>query len=219
MAFATGYEAGEATQADRFESAVRSPAARDAFLRGFLASAPVPLLLPLRWGLKDYELHRRHVLHTLDRLPALAEEEAPLFVLAHVIAPHPPFVFEEDGQMPDGPQEAFALVDADAWKAVTGESASEYRRRYVAQLRYVNRRTLETLDAIRRRQRRPTLVLVQGDHGPGSEVDLRLEDTNHQERMAILSAFCFPGRGLRPPVSLHHSGELLPRGAGAVLRP
>lgn len=193
VAFATGYDAAEATGADRFESGVRGAVAHDAFLRGFLASAPVPLLLPLR-QLSDYELHRRHILYTLDRLPALAAEEDPLFVLAHVVAPHPPFVFEEDGRVPAGPRRAFALGDADGWRATTGQPASEYRRRYLAQLRYINRRTLETIDAIRRRERRPTVVLVQGDHGPGSEVDLRLDDTNHLERMAILSAFCFPDR-------------------------
>ena len=94
VAFSSGYGVAEARSADRFESLADSEAPR-AFWRGFLASTPVPDLVSLPALVSaGEELHRRGVLYTFDRLGPLAKSPGPLFVLAHVIAPHPPFVFD-----------------------------------------------------------------------------------------------------------------------------
>ena len=49
------------------------------------------------------------------------------------------------------------------------------------------------------------MILVQADHGPGSELDRNsAERTNLRERLSILSAYCFPDRdfaGLYPGIS------------------
>ena len=100
-----------ATRSSRFERLrcgggalgrpIRVPGGRRsalAFWRGFLASTPVPDLVTLpALAVAGEERHRRGVLYTFDRLGPLARSPGPLFVLAHVVAPHPPFVFDARG--------------------------------------------------------------------------------------------------------------------------
>ena len=54
---------------------------------------------PLRFGLQQlqYELQRQRITYQFKNLPAAAEGNAPRFIFAHIIAPHPPFVFQADG--------------------------------------------------------------------------------------------------------------------------
>ena len=193
VAFSSGYGVAEARSADRFESLADSEAPRE-FWRGFLASTPVPDLVSLpALVAAGEELHRRGVLYTFDRLGPLARFPGPLFVLAHVIAPHPPFVFDARGRLPPGPRASFTLSDGEAWRANNRKVGEDYRRAYVAQLQFVNSRTLEAVGAIQAEASRPVVILVQGDHGPGSELDRdSAERTNLRERLAILSAYCFP---------------------------
>jgi hypothetical protein len=193
VAFSSGYGVAEARSADRFESLADSEAPLE-FWRGFLASTPVPDLVSLpALVAAGEELHRRGVLYTFDRLGPLARFPGPLFVLAHVIAPHPPFVFDARGRLPPGPRASFTLSDGEAWRANNRKVGEDYRRAYVAQLQFVNSRTLEAVGAIQAEASRPVVILVQGDHGPGSELDRdSAERTNLRERLAILSAYCFP---------------------------
>ncbi len=195
VAFATGYPAAELRSADRWETPDRGLAS-DPFLQAFVGLTPAEPLLRLSSRTNPYERHRRQVLFTLESCPALAAERAPLFVVAHVVAPHPPFVFDPDGNLPADVRtdRLFSLVDGDHLHGGRVLSPAEYRRLYVDQLRFVNRKVLELLDGIDARASRPVAVLLQSDHGPGSA--LRWEEperTDLKERLAILGAYRLPG--------------------------
>jgi len=195
VAFSSGYGAAEARSADQFESLERSDAQLELW-RGFLASTPVPDLFPLPTPVAaGEERHRRGVLYTFGRLGPLARSAGPIFVLAHVVVPHPPFVFDAQGGLPPGPRASFTLADGDAWRANNRKAPEDYRRAYVPQLQFVNSLTLEAVGAIQAEASRPVVILVQADHGPGSALDRdSVERTNLRERLAILSAYCFPDR-------------------------
>lgn len=137
-----------------------------------------------------YDTHRRHVLFTFDKMRETPALDGNYFVYAHIIAPHPPFVFNEEGQVikQDTP---FTLNDANYY--MREHSQRNYIAGYRRQIQYVNTLVLETVDAILSRSTTPPIIILQGDHGPGAYLHWgSLENTLPAERFGILNAYYFP---------------------------
>lgn len=136
-----------------------------------------------------YAEHRERLLGAFGYLSTTAEElPYPKFVFAHIIAPHPPFVFGPKGE-PRQPDRPFTLGDATDFRG----GAAAYRQGYADQARFINRKTLEAVDAIRKDASRPAVIVVMGDHGPRSETNWRSrQKTNVQEAFANLLAVSYP---------------------------
>src|SRR5205823_5251857 len=63
-----------------------------------LSRTPLVQFLPSP-GLRDaYTWARERILFLLETVPQIARRAEPTFTFAHVLAPHPPFVFGEDGE-------------------------------------------------------------------------------------------------------------------------
>jgi hypothetical protein len=140
-------------------------------------------------GISDlsYETHRRLILHNFERLPEVAAIPGPKFVFTHIIAPHPPYVFDRDGNPLDPPY-AFTLSDQ-----MTSDVAVS-RAGYLEQLEFINRKILETVDAILVNSETPPIIIIQGDHGPGTRTNYdSAADTCLYERYSILNAYYLPG--------------------------
>jgi hypothetical protein len=137
-----------------------------------------------------YDTHRRHILFTFDKLQEVSALDGDYFVYAHIIAPHPPFVFNEVGEVL--PQDTpFTLNDANYY--MRDHSQKNYIAGYRRQVQYINRLILETVDAILSRSTTPPVILLQGDHGPGAYLHWgSLENTLPAERFGILNAYYFP---------------------------
>lgn len=136
-----------------------------------------------------YDTHRRHILFAFDRLQQVPELDGDYFVYAHIIAPHPPFVFDEEGDVitHDTP---FTLNDANYY--MRDHSQKSYIAGYRRQIQYVNRLLLGTVDAILQRSTTPPIIILQGDHGPGGYLHWgSLENTLPAERFGILNAYYF----------------------------
>src|SRR5271156_6353806 len=68
--------------------------------------------IPHRW--KDqYTLARQRILYLLDQLPEVARNPAPTFTLAHILCPHLPFIFDENGEDVSKRNVGFTLVGND----------------------------------------------------------------------------------------------------------
>jgi hypothetical protein len=150
------------------------------------------------------ESYRRHAHYQFDRLARLAsiDSPAPQFVLAHVSLPHPPYVFDAEGNP----------------VTASEERARSESRNYIEQLEYTNSRILELLDRL---LDTPTgdepVILLQADEGPYPVVFERdqaafdwREATTEQlrQKYAILNAFHLPGADaseLYPSISLVNS--------------
>ena len=92
----------------------------------------------------------RFQLNTLDDL-ATEPESGPVFVFAHVLLPHPPYVFARDG--------SFVPDEVDATR-----SQSEG---YADQLVYVNQRIDELIDRLLARPAaEQPIIIIQADEGP-----------------------------------------------------
>jgi hypothetical protein len=135
-----------------------------------------------------YATHRVFTLDALDQLSRMPDLDGPKFVFAHIIAPHPPFVLDSQGNhiSPDYPY-------------VTGDGASfvsdreYYKQGYIGQVEYLNKRILAVVEDILGKSKQQPVILIQGDHGPG----LLLMSGDHPnaclwERASILNVYYLP---------------------------
>ena len=186
VAFATGYFSTEARSADVFLS---PGIALNEFENVLFTSTPFPEVLDILGKKTQERLHRKRILYILDHLADPLELDAPVFVLAHVVAPHPPFVFGADGEPATYPGK-YTLADGDDLVGTRGIEKEDYRRLYRDQLQYLNGQVISGLRRLLSEARNPLVIIIQGDHGPGS--GLVWEDgeaTDLWERLSILNAY------------------------------
>jgi hypothetical protein len=122
-------------------------------------------ILPVR--AQTFVPHRERTRAVLSALGDYAPGPRPRFVLAHVLLPHPPFVFDAEGRDVVPPR-LFTLSDGSQFSG----DAEEFRAGYAAQARFV----LATLEKLLRRWSalpRPPIVIVNGDHGSGLGFNMR----------------------------------------------
>ncbi len=105
--------------------------------------------------------HRARTRELLASLEDFQPGPRPRYVLAHVLVPHPPFVFDASGQ-PQTPPGLFTVADGNGFAG----SRDEYRAGYAAQARFALA-TIEHLAERLGRLPRPPILIVNGDHGSG----------------------------------------------------
>lgn len=139
----------------------------------------------------SYPAHRERVTFTFEELAKLPERPGPKFVFAHILSPHPPFVFTAGGE-PVDPDQPYSINDGDDYDG----KWEEYARGYPQQVQFVNRMLQETIEAILERSSQPPVIILQGDHGPGGLLDWDAPERSClRERTAILNAYYLPGQG------------------------
>jgi hypothetical protein len=128
------------------------------------------------------------------------EKEVPLikrpkFVFAHIVAPHPPFIFDQKG--PVTPDELLFLQGADTFQG----SIDEYKQGYISDLMYVNQRIIKSIDGILANSKTPPIIIIQADHGPDAYMNWTTGiSTCLKERFSILNAYYFPNQSpIQPP--------------------
>jgi hypothetical protein len=181
-AFSTGHSPTEITSADSYLSPPWSP---NSFHNELINTTPLTLLRKTQ-----YDLHRERILYTFDHLADATQLDSPVFVFAHIIAPHPPFVFGASGEAVQ-PDRQFTLFDGSDFLLVS--TREEYVRGYRDQLTFISARLREAVAEIMERSPEPPIIVLQADHGPGSMLDWDSpQDSNLRERMAIFNALYFP---------------------------
>jgi hypothetical protein len=158
----------------------------------FLLSSTLLGVAVESWGIDlpvmSYELHRKYVLFALEKLREVPTMPGPKFVFAHIMLPHPPFIFDRDGNFlpPDGP---YVMWDASLFPG----STEEYQHGYTEQVTFLNKQLVETISDILARSATPPIIILQGDHGPGSYFNMEEpKNTCLKERYSILDAYYFP---------------------------
>jgi hypothetical protein len=125
----------------------------------------------------------RRVSCELAQLAGAADRARPSFVFAHVLAPHPPFVFGPRGEW---------LPETDAIPAA-GVNQWADRGKYVDEIRAVNDGLRAAVRRILNRRDRPAVVILQGDHGPASMDQWDVPtDAFLRERLTIFNAYLAP---------------------------
>jgi hypothetical protein len=145
-----------------------------------------------RWLLG--QVARRHHRETIQcQLSALRDRpgsKAPQFIFAHIPAPHPPFVFDVSGR-PVSDGTLFSFADTDKYDG----APSRYRKEYRSQAEFILTRLLDGLEGRIRDSPSPPIVIIQGDHGPGADLNWDAPTSQAvRERMAIMLSVYVPAR-------------------------
>jgi hypothetical protein len=187
VTFATGYSPTEIEDADHYFSPDWT---LSEFQNHLLNTTPIPFLM--RPFLSQFDLHRRRISYTLGKLPLLNEVPGPKFVFAHISCPHPPFVFGPNGEPVDRDW-PFSFSDGDHFFE-SGGTLDQYRLGYRNQIQFVSREILKAIDGILANSNEPPVIILQGDHGPGSGLHWEsLAETDIRERFSILNSYILPG--------------------------
>jgi hypothetical protein len=144
-----------------------------------------------------YALHRQLTLYTFDTLGEIAAQHSPKFVFVHVLAPHPPFLFGEDGEDTSPRELPYFSTDGSYYQDYYGLTA-DYLRGYRRQCTFISKLAERAIDDILKNSPEPPIIIVQGDHGPGSRWNCNSSDprdSDLKERMSILNAYYLPGAG------------------------
>jgi hypothetical protein len=116
------------------------------------------------------EVDRGITLYTLSELPVVAKLRSPKFVFAHILLPHPPYVFG-----PNGEEGKFSDYD----------DINHYYLGYRDQILFANKSILTILDAILSQSKGNAFIVLEGDHGI-------VEYKDGTEHMKNLSTYYFP---------------------------
>ncbi len=133
------------------------------------------------------EHYRERTSLALETLPALPEMDlgGPKFVFAHIIPPHSPFVFAEDGS---------PVADSSFLNKRGEYSPAQYAAGYTMQTTFINNEMLRILREIISKSERPPVIILQGDHGPWF-LDI-------ENGLTILNAYYLPGRAAAIPETI-----------------
>jgi hypothetical protein len=148
-----------------------------------LPLAPVNMVASEPWF--DYRRQNWHrVRRQVEDVIRLAREPGPKFVFLHVLVPHPPYVFDRDGNYVTQDQEQRRTF------------AENYRNQVLAANAMIRR----LVDGIQRQSAAPPVIIVQGDEGPfppgtaRDTFDWRTADPGLLRiRSGILNALYLPG--------------------------
>jgi len=138
--------------------------------------------------LLNYETHRRLLKFQFDALANSVDIEGKKFVFTHIWAPHPPFVFDENGNPIDS-NRPYSGNDSNAFWG----GNEEYISGYIGETTYINAQIRNTVNVILERSKTPPIIIIQGDHGPGLYTSfINVEETCFEDRFSILNAYYFP---------------------------
>jgi hypothetical protein len=158
------------------------PYVLDEFNRVLLEStALAPLIRPY---VKSHA--RNRILYNFEKLKEVPEIPEPTFTFAHLIIPHQPYLFDRHGN------------PVYLGRFEMGGNVWKYKKAYLDQLIYANKKVEEVVDAILRKSKTPPIIVIQSDHGPSSTRGWdNPSDRLLNERMGILNAYYLPARGKR----------------------
>ncbi len=155
----------------------------------FTVLPELPLASRLRWDRGQCQ----RVARQIERIKAIGSGPKPIYLFAHILVPHGPYVFTPDG-------------DCLSYEESVRRGP---QRGYVEQVAYANTIIEDIVTALQADDRRPSVILIQADEGPMPE---RNHSTPWQQASAeelriktgILNAYHFPNGDyseLRPDIT------------------
>lgn len=117
---------------------------------------------------------RDRILSTFERLADIPDMKGPIFTFAHLLTPHPPYVFGRKGE-----KITRALLSTE-W---------EPKERYLDELIFLNKKLTVLVEQLLSKSKNPPIIILQGDHGPW------FSDSSFKHKSGILNAYYFPGDG------------------------
>ena len=129
------------------------------------------------------------ILFAFDKVEEIASIEGSTFTFAHIISPHPPYLFDRNGNILHQQSKDIGIFKL--WKQ---------KNLYTEQLLYINKRTLTMVDVLLSKSKIDPIVVIQSDHG-STTLDQFFTDLDDltsdqlEERLEILNVYHLPNGG------------------------
>ena len=95
--------------------------------------------------------HKKSVLYAFDKIPKLDNIEGPKFVTSHIVSPHPPYFFDENGK---------ELIN----NSIRMNNEWNNKNQYLGQIRFLNKKMEVLIDDLLNKSKN-TVIIIQSDHG------------------------------------------------------
>ncbi len=145
------------------------------------------VLRPFLRELDIYGLMRKRILNTFTKIPQMARMRESTFTFAHLVTPHPPYLFDRNGR-------PVPKSELDFQGSVWAEKTL-----YINQLIYINSIVKEMVNDILSKSKNTPIIILQADHGTASLYDYSTTkgwtqptDSMLKERFRILNAYLLP---------------------------
>jgi hypothetical protein len=179
IVFASG---SETTAYNRYADIVlKPPQDITEFERTLIYNTPFPVIQDFlvqhkvfdedTFGVWYFSEWRQRILFILDGLKNVPETHSPKFVFAHIIDPHPPYVFNREGGSTIKKNEIEAHVD---------------------ELIHLNNGIRNIINEILSKSGKKPIIIIQGDHGFTPDSRTYPEKVFLQSRFSILNAYYLP---------------------------
>ena len=214
ITFNTGELYSSITTADRHYSPFSGAYYNSFYINMLINLTPLPVILRAA-GLNPFlffdaaDNHRRLVMmpfEKIDEIMAEAETNGPVFACLWIDSPHPPFVFDENGNPIAAMKKGAAAIDR--WAIESEEDRADYIKNYGNQLAFITKKTTALIDKIIKNSKRPPVIILQSDHGPASRFEFETVPTDaltFKERFSILNAYYLGGAAATAETGLHPS--------------
>ncbi|MFH0829379.1 MAG: hypothetical protein V1907_04355 [Candidatus Kerfeldbacteria bacterium] len=161
-------------------------------------TTPIPTLLESVHLATQTGLFRNRVSYPLKHLADHAGDSGPQLIFSHIICPHPPFVFDENGN-PVYMENFPCLADGSVC-VITDKDRQIYYTGYRQQVTFISNAILKVIDDILQLSSTPPIIILQSDHGPGMQWIMNdVGATNLQERVPNFIALYLPGESTVRP--------------------
>jgi hypothetical protein len=192
VAFSSGNTSTEMRHVDKYINTVSGPTA---FHQLLFFNTPLPFIVGRIWKerFNAAAIRVQKTKYTFKHLTDIGKMSAPKLVFAHILCPHPPFMVDAQGNMLPKPIGGIpgALTDGSHFKG----TRQEYIDGYAGQVRFVNNEIRRMVEGILTQARRPAVIVIEGDHGPGSQLDWENpQKTFMPERFSNLIVMRLPGQ-------------------------
>ena len=199
VTFATGFSVTEIKNSDLY---VTHSFSLDEFNFMLMGMTPLYKLLEVIPSKSPIYLHRQRIISAIQDIPEIKTEGVPMFLFAHIVAPHPPFVLSKNQKFVEKlKNRLLSYADGSHYHSLNTFLMEEYKENYIAQLKELNKLIIKMIDKILANTDREKVIILQSDHGPGLLLNWENPTANtFKERMPILNAYFF-SNNKRVPVT------------------
>ena len=107
--------------------------------------------------------------------------DEPIFVFSHILVPHPPFLFDSEGN----PVSSVRPEGLESWQNEEG---------YINSIKFANKKIMQVVDELLTDPENHPIIIIQADHGYGFDIDSSKPNKESlEQRMSIFSAYYLPG--------------------------
>ncbi len=143
---------------------------------------------------------------SLKAIAARKDKSVPQFTFAHILTPHPPYIFDENGNTP-------------VYDHESNDNGVDESIKYTSELTYINKRLKELISSIK--QSSPNaIILLQPDEGPYPKQfrgpmsadryydPIELPQKQMQQKFSIMASYYMPGLDTEAVQSMNTSVNL-----------